>query len=226
MHVLIIEDEAKIAQILVDYFEREGFTCSTLDHGSTAVAHIKATPPDFIVLDLMLPGKDGISICREVRQFSQVPILMLTAKGDEIDRLLGLQLGADDYVCKPFSPREVVTRAKTIMRRVQGATPPDKASHSYKDISVYTDRHVCLVQDTPIDLTPVEFRLLCTLVASPERVFSRNQLMVAAYDDGRIVSDRTIDSHVKNLRKKLALHTREAMLHAIYGVGYKLTQAI
>ena len=171
----------------------------------------------------MLPGKDGISICREVRQFSQVPILMLTAKGDEIDRLLGLQLGADDYVCKPFSPREVVTRVKTIMRRVQGSRAPNEPSYSYKGISIYTTQYVCMVQGMALDLTPVEFRLLCTLISSPERVFTRNQLMTASYTDGRVVSDRTVDSHLKNLRKKLSDHMQDELIHSIYGVGYKLS---
>ena len=225
MQVLIIEDEVKIAQILVEYFERDGFTCAVLHDGTNAVQTIRTQAPDFVVLDVMLPGKSGIAICTEVRRFSQVPILMLTARVDESDRLLGLELGADDYVCKPFSPREVVARVKTIMRRAQPTTAPEMPlapTHAYRGVSVFVDRYVCLVGAAEIDLTPVEFRLLTAMIAAPQRVFSRDQLMNAAYDDDRIVSERTIDSHLSNMRRKLAAQVGEDLIRPVYGVGYKL----
>jgi two-component system response regulator BaeR len=229
VQILIIEDEVKIAQVLVEYFERDGFTCAVLHDGTDAVQTIRAQAPDFVVLDVMLPGKDGITICTEVRQFSTVPILMLTARVDESDRLLGLELGADDYVCKPFSPREVVARVKTIMRRAQTSAQPTTApemtrapTHVYRGVSVFFDRYVCLVGEAEIDLTPVEFRLLAAMIAAPQRVFSRDQLMNAAYDDDRIVSRRTIDSHLSNMRRKLAAQVGEDLIRPVYGVGYKL----
>jgi two-component system response regulator BaeR len=222
--VMVVEDEPKIAQLLVDYLQREGFQVTVLNEGTNAVEMIREREPDFLILDLMLPGKDGLTICREVRQFSNLPIMMLTAKVDEIDRLIGLELGADDYVCKPFSPREVVARVRTILRRLQ--QPPAAASDqelSYRDVTLYLDRYECIVQGQRIDLTPVEFKMLRGFMAQPGRVFSRDQLMDISYPDKRIVSDRTIDTHVKNLRKKLALSvSEEELIHSIYGVGYKI----
>jgi two-component system response regulator BaeR len=159
-----------------------------------------------------------------VRQFSQLPIMMLTAKVDEIDRLIGLELGADDYVCKPFSPREVVARVRSITRRLQqqpAVTTDNKLS--YRDVTLFLDRYECIVQGQRIELTPVEFKMLRGFMSQPGRVFSRDQIMDSSYPDGRIVSDRTIDTHVKNLRKKLAqTANEEELIHSIYGVGYKI----
>lgn len=222
--ILVIEDEAKIASLLVDYLKRDGFQVSVLDEGSEAVEIIKARNPDCVILDLMLPGKDGLSICREVRQFSDLPILMLTAKVDEIDRLVGLQIGADDYVCKPFSTREVVARVRNLLRRVQRqrAQPPETALE-YGGVSLYLDRFACHIEDQRVELTPVEFRLLWTLISQPGRVFSRDSLMRMGYTDERIVNDRTIDTHIKNLRKKLSISTQTAgLIQAVYGIGYKI----
>jgi len=225
-YILIVEDEVKIAQILVDYLKNAGFKVDVLASGKSAVETIQQSSPDFVILDLMLPEKDGMTICREVRQFSNVPIMMLTARVDEIDRLMGLEIGADDYVCKPFLPREVVARVKTILRRV---TPGPVSSEtkgsqlSYRSISLRPDKYLCLVMDERIELTPVEFRLLQIMVSQPGRVFSRDNLMEASYPDGRVVSDRTVDSHVKNLRKKvLAVAGSEDLIHSVYGVGYKV----
>lgn len=222
--ILVVEDEPKIAQLLVDYLQRDGFTVSVLSEGTHAVEIIKERAPGFLILDLMLPGKDGLTICREVRQFSNMPIMILTAKVDEIDRLLGLELGADDYVCKPFSPREVVARVRTIARRLQ--QPSTVASDNkliYRDVTLYMDRYECLVNGQRIELTPVEFKMLHGFMSQPGRVFSRDQLMDISYTDERVVSDRTIDTHVKNLRKKLALYVDgEELIHSIYGIGYKI----
>jgi two-component system response regulator BaeR len=224
LKVLVVEDEPKIAQLLVDYLERDGFHVTVLSEGTHAVETIKENEPGFLILDLMLPGKDGITICREVRQFSNLPIMMLTAKVDEIDRLIGLELGADDYVCKPFSPREVVARVRTIVRRLQ--QQPEAVTDkelSYRDITLYLDRYECIAWGQRIELTPVEFKMLRGFMSQPGRVFSRDQLMDMSYLDERVVSDRTIDTHVKNLRKKLAQPLNpEELIHSIYGVGYKI----
>jgi two-component system response regulator BaeR len=222
--ILVVEDEPKIAQILVDYLQREGFRVTVLDEGTHAVEKVKSLKPTFLILDLMLPGKDGLAICREVRQFSNLPIMMLTAKVDEIDRLLGLELGADDYVCKPFSPREVVARIRTILRRVEAKPEqPSENQLTYGEIGLSLDRFECTVGDQRIDLTPVEFKILQGFMSRPGHVFSRDRLMDMAYADERVVSDRTIDTHVKNLRRKLAqgLDGKE-VIHSIYGVGYKI----
>ena len=224
MKILIVEDEPKIAQLLGDYLEREGYDVSILNEGSLAVEVIRDSAPGFVILDLMLPGKDGLTICREVRQFSQLPIMLLTAKVDEIDRLLGLELGADDYVCKPFSPREVVARVKTILRRTTSKPEvADEERLSYRGITLHLDRFQCTVGEQLVELTPIEFRLLQALMSRPGHVFSRDRLMSLGYTDGRVVSDRTIDTHIKNLRKKLLLAVQnEDLLHSIYGVGYKI----
>lgn len=222
--VMVVEDEPKIAQLLVDYLQGDGFSVTVLSEGTHAVETIRASEPGFLILDLMLPGKDGLAICREVRQFSNLPIMMLTAKVDEIDRLIGLELGADDYVCKPFSPREVVARVRSIRRRLQHQ-PADESDNelNYREITLYLDRYECVGRGQRIELTPVEFKLLRGLMSQPGRVFSRDQLMDISYPDKRVVSDRTIDSHVKNLRKKIAQSVNEQeLIHSIYGVGYKM----
>ena len=169
----------------------------------------------------MLPGKDGLSVCRELRERSTVPIIMITARVEEIDRLLGLELGADDYVCKPFSPREIVARVKAILRRIDlNAAMP---ANAYPGLIVDIDKFKATLDGEALDLTPVEFRLLSMLAGAPGRVFSRDQLMNEIYLDGRVVSDRTVDSHIKNLRQKITKSgERDDLIHSIYGVGYKL----
>lgn len=222
--IIVVEDEPKIAQILKDYLENDGYRVTVLEDGTQALEVIKAHDPAFVILDIMLPGKDGLTICKELRQFSQVPIMMLTAKIDEIDRLLGLELGADDYVCKPFMPREVVARVRTILRRVQG--PPVNSNNNevnYRHVKLELDRHRCIVDGEIIELTPVEFRALQTLMSHPGRVFSRDSLMDLCYPDRRVVSHRTIDTHIKNLRGKLARSSAsDELIHSIYGIGYKI----
>lgn len=222
--VLIVEDEPKIAQILVDFLSKDGFKTKVLHDGINAVETIKDTNPDFVLLDIMLPNKDGLTICKEVRLFSDVPILMLTARVEEIDRLMGLGFGADDYVCKPFSAREVVARVQTILRRVQqNGRQAQQNIVEYKSVELNLEKHICLVSQQVVNLTPVEFRLLAALMKKPGVVFSRDQLMGACYDDSRIVSARTIDSHMKNLRHKLTIaNPDEEVLQAVYGVGYKV----
>ncbi len=223
--ILIIEDELKIARLLEEFLQAEGFSVHLHADGASAAKVALTRKPTLIILDLMLPGKDGLSVCREIRNLSNVPIIMLTARVDEIDRLLGLELGADDYICKPFSPREVVARVRTILRRTRDyQQAPDPEVLQYRHLRVYPQQFKCLAADTEVDLTPVEFRMLATLMSSPGRVYSREKLMEEAYSDYRVVSDRTIDSHIKNLRRKLTVSSDSTpdLLKSIYGVGYKL----
>ncbi|MCL1068346.1 response regulator [Shewanella olleyana] len=223
MKVLIVEDEPKIAQVLVDFLSLEGFDSQVLHDGLNAVETIKQGHVDFVILDLMLPHKDGLTICKEVRQFSNIPLLMLTARVEEIDRLIGLEIGADDYVCKPFSAREVVARVKTILRRIETTPLTNEDEIAYKHLLINIQRFKCNVSSVEVDLTPVEFRLLHTMLKRPGVVHSRDSLMQVCYVDDRVVSSRTIDSHIKNLRSKLTVNSTQGnLLHSIYGVGYKV----
>lgn len=222
--VLIVEDEPKLAALLNDYLVKSYYKCHCLYEGTDAVEWIKEHKPDMLLLDLMLPGKDGLQICREVRMFSQVPIIMLTARIEEIDRLMGLELGADDYMCKPYSPREVVARINAIFRRMEYAANEQlNCAQNYRGVSIDELRFSCSVDEQEIELTPVEMRLLIRMLQKPGQVFNRAQLMEIIYTDQRVVSDRTIDSHIKNLRAKLnGAAQRGDLIHSIYGVGYKL----
>ena len=219
--ILIVEDEPKLSRLLADYLTQAGFTPHILDDGREVEPWVREHSPELILLDLMLPGKDGMSVCRDLRAFTHVPIIMVTARVEEIDRLLGLELGADDYICKPFSPREVVARVKALLRRVELDTV--RTEQAQGGIQLDLERFEASVDGTPLTLTPVEFRLLAALNAHPGRVYSRDQLLDALYDDHRVVTDRTVDSHIKKLRKKLeqAAPERE-LIRSVYGVGYKL----
>jgi len=219
-HVLIIEDEVKIANLLDDYLQASHFNTQIFNDGTDVVDWVKHNSADLILLDLMLPGKDGITICREIRQFSNLPIIMITAKVEEIDRILGLEIGADDYICKPFSPREVIARIKVIFRRMEFDNV--KSQLSDNRLQLDDEKFEAIYQQNKLGLTPVEFRLLFTLHESPCKVFSRDQLMTLCYNDNRIVTDRTIDSHIKNVRKKLQnAGAAQEIIHSVYGVGYK-----
>lgn len=217
--ICIVEDEPKIAAVLSDYLRAAGFDSLTIHDGAAAVAAIRDYQPDLVLLDLMLPGRDGLDICRELRQDSRLPVIMLTARVEEIDRLLGLELGADDYICKPFSPREVVARVKAVLRRTQ---PEQTAPAQDNPLKVDADAHRAWLDGQELDLTPVEFRLLRTLASAPGRIFSRDQLLDHLYDDHRVVTDRTVDSHIKNLRRKLEAIREGDTIRSIYGVGYRL----
>lgn len=221
--ILIVEDEEKLARLLADYLVAASFSADYLGDGRDVVPWVKANAPDLIILDVMLPGRDGLSICREIRSFSRVPIIMATARVEEIDRLLGLELGADDYICKPYSPREVVARVKAVLRRMQPVGPDVPTGDSLiLDKAGFRVRS----QAGETELTAVEFHLFATLYGDPGRIFSRGQLMDRIYDDQRIVSDRTIDSHIKKLRKKLAeLRPDEELIHSVYGAGYRYEPA-
>jgi len=204
---------------LRDYLLASAYSVEILYEGSQVVERVRQKPPTLMLLDLMLPGKDGLEICKEVRQFSDLPIMMVTAKIEEIDRLLGLELGADDYICKPYSPREVVARVKAVLRRVHTAPDQQPATERLKvdlpALKVTVDGQDC-------DLTLVEFQLFSLLYKEPGRIYSRDQIMSQVYNDYRVVSDRTIDSHVKKLRKKLQVLLNDTeVIYSVYGAGYK-----
>ncbi|MBD9578350.1 response regulator [Pseudomonas sp. PDM23] len=214
--ILLVEDEPKLAALVGDYLRAAGFEVEHIADGLEVVPAIRQKHYDLMLLDLMLPGRDGLDICRELRGFSRLPIIMMTARVDEIDRLLGLELGADDYICKPFSPRELVARVKAVLRR----TGTHASSFGLElDARTFHARY----QGIALDLTPVEFRMLAALAARPGQVLSRDQLMNHIYQDHRVVADRTVDSHVKNLRRKLTAITPAVdPIRSVYGVGYSL----
>lgn len=215
--VLVVEDDAKIAQLLLDYLRSDGFDAESVADGQLALRRIEQSPPVVVILDLMLPGLDGIGVCRAVRAFSDVPILMLTARVDELDRLLGLDTGADDYVCKPFSPREVLARVRSLLRRAQGRVMVCALPWTIDENGLRI-----AWRGQWLALTALEFRMLRLLLSQPGRVFSRAQLLDTVHSEQRDVSDRAIDSHIKNLRRKI--QTAEPgcdCIASVYGVGYR-----
>ncbi|MCE0489439.1 two-component system response regulator BaeR [Pantoea sp. Mb-10] len=217
--ILVVEDEPKLAQLMMDYLQASNYRTHHIADGSEVLNYVQNTPPDLMLLDLMLPGRDGLTLCREIRRFSELPIIMVTARTEEIDRLLGLEIGADDYICKPFSPREVVARVKTILRRVRRS--PEEAQLT-SPLIIDEGRFQASWREQALELTPAEFRLLKTLALEPGKVFSREQLLNHLYDDYRVVTDRTIDSHIKNLRRKLEnLDADQPFIRAVYGMGYR-----
>jgi len=223
-HILIVEDEEKIARLLADYLAKAGYQTTIMLDGNDVVATVKIQHFDLILLDLMLPGKDGLTICREIQEFSKIAIIMVTAKVDEIDRLLGLGLGADDYICKPFSPREVVARVKTVLKRITPISYVDPTEQKEaKILELNIENYQVKVHQQPVELTAIEFNLLNILASTPGRIYSRSQLIDMVYQDNRIVSERTIDSHIKKLRKKLnVIKTENELVQSVYSVGYKL----
>jgi two-component system response regulator BaeR len=218
--ILVVEDDARIAQLLLDYLRNDGHQAQALADGQQALSEIRQSPPDLLILDLMLPGLDGVSLCRAVRCFSDLPILMVTARVDEVDRLLGLDTGADDYVCKPFSPREVMARVKALLRRAEGRVATMQRPWTIDDQGLRI-----AWRDRWLPLTPLEFRMLRLLLSRPGRVFSRAQLLDSVHGDIRDVSDRAIDTHVKNLRRKVqAVDPGADCIASVYGVGYRFDQ--
>jgi two-component system, OmpR family, response regulator BaeR len=215
--ILIVEDEEKLAGLLRDYLVQEGFEVAVLHRGDQVEEWVRTHDTDLVLLDLMLPGKNGLDVCKALRASTDVSIIMVTARVDEIDRLLGLELGADDYICKPFSPREVVARVKAVLRRIKRTDMTQEGGLMLDEAG-----HKATLAGRDLSLTVVEFELLKVLVAHPGRIYTREQLMDLMYRDQRVVSDRTVDSHVKKIRKKLsdALPDRE-VLHSVYGLGYK-----
>jgi len=214
--ILIVEDEPKLAALLRDYLQQTGYETDIIDRGDAVIPALQSDLPDLMLLDIMLPGRDGMDILRELRSFSQLPVIMVTAKVEEIDRLLGLELGADDYICKPYSPREVVARVKAVLRRQE----PHQSTNS--PLSLDEARFEAQLNGELLKLTRTEFKLLKRLTEHPGHVYSRDQLMDEIYDDNRVVTTRTVDSHIKNLRKKmLDAFPEQELIQSVYGVGYK-----
>ncbi|MDC8771058.1 response regulator [Roseateles albus] len=231
--ILVVEDEPKLAAVLCDYLHAAGYVCEWLADGREALQRVQDSSqakPAAMLLDLMLPGLDGLEVCRGVRLLSDLPIVIISARVDELDRLLGLELGADDYVCKPFSPREVVARVRALLRRADGRlTPAGQQGPAQPLIGGFTVDEAgqrLAWEGQVLHLTPVEFKLLRLLLSQPGRVFERSQLLDAIHEDFRDVSDRVVDSHVKNIRRKLAaLQPPQDCISAVYGVGYRFDPA-
>jgi two-component system response regulator BaeR len=216
-HIVIVEDEPELASLVADYIRADGHTATVFHDGAIALDAIADEQADLLVLDLMLPGVDGLTICKTVRATSNVPIIMVTARVEEVDRLLGLDAGADDYLCKPFSPRELVARIRAILRRAGKGAPA-----ATRAIEVDGGARRVRVHGTALDLTPTEFAILSAMASHPGQVFSRAKLLDIASGDSLDVTDRAIDSHIKNLRRKLAAAAPGVdAIHSIYGLGYR-----
>jgi two-component system, OmpR family, response regulator BaeR len=223
--VLVVEDEAKLAALLVDYLRANGYAPRVVADGPAALAAFAEDEPAIVLLDLNLPGLDGVEVCRSIRRDSAVPIIMLTARVEEIDRVIGLEIGADDYLCKPYSPREVVARVRALLRRAEGRLPGAAQAQRTGGGGFVLDEagQRAWWQQRSLPLTPIEWRLLRTLLQQPGRVFARAQLLDAIHADFRDVSDRAVDSHIKNLRRKLqAAVPGHETIATVYGVGYRL----
>ena len=216
--IAIIEDEPRIASLLADYLRHAGMEPAVFHDASSALDSLQREPADAILLDLMLPDMDGMDVCREIRRFSTAPVLMVTARVDEVDRLLGLEVGADDYICKPFSPKEVVARVRAALRRARLSFTQD----GLNGLSLDENRYEARYQGAAAQLTVVEFGLLRSLLGHPGHIRSRAQLIDSAYNDHRVVSDRTVDSHIRKLRKKLAeAFPGMSFIESVYGAGYR-----
>ncbi|MBJ6624606.1 response regulator transcription factor [Streptomyces griseoincarnatus] len=224
-YVLVAEDDEKQAELIRRYLVHAGYAVTVVHDGPTALDMAAHRPPDLLVLDWMLPGLDGLEICRRIRATGDMPLLMLTARSTEDDLLLGLDMGADDYMTKPFRPRELVARIRTLLRRTRQRERAEDVLLEAGPLTVAPDRHEVSVNGRPVNCTPSEFRLLSTLVAAPERVFTRAQLLHCIADHGRAVTERTVDMHMVNLRKKIEISPRRPeLLLTVHGVGYKLSR--
>ncbi|KZX98230.1 DNA-binding response regulator [Sulfitobacter sp. HI0082] len=217
--ILIVEDEIALAEVVRDYLLVERMHVDMLTSGAGAVELIQAKQYDLVILDLMLPEVDGLTICRELRKASDVPIIMTTAKVEEIDRLLGLEMGADDYLCKPYSPRELVARVRAVLRRRPLGRPAENPATNDRLI-IDAGRWQATLDGSQLDLTRREFSLLQALASRPGRVFSRDQLLSLAFPNDTEVFDRTIDSHIRNIRRKIASVSTWDPIRSVYGVGY------
>ncbi len=228
MHkILIVDDDAHIRDVVNFALTQAGFATEQAPDGMQALACIKLTKPDLMVLDIMMPGIDGIEVCRRVRQNSRIPIVFLSSKEEEVDRILGLELGGDDYIIKPFSPRELVARIRAVLRRVEDTLVASSAKASclrHGDLSLDLEQHKVSWQSSELVLTVTEFGLLYCLLRHPGKVFSRDELMQTAYNFHNVVSDRTIDSHMRRLRAKLKDLGAEP-IETVHGVGYKLKKS-
>ncbi len=224
--ILVVDDELEIVKVVRAYLEQNGFRVLTSADGQQALAIFRHDRPDLVLLDLNLPSLDGLDVCRSIRRESNVPIIMLTARVEETDRLIGLEIGADDYIVKPFSPREVVARVRAVLRR-SIAAPEQPASLSIGDLKIDLDKHEVYLQTRLIDLTPSEFNILHAMAAQPGRAFSRMDLLDAAQGEAYEGYERTIDVHIKNLRQKLGEDPRNpSFILTVYGIGYKFSDKV
>ncbi len=223
--VLVVEDEIEIARVVRDYLRNAGFEVIVVGDGGSAVASVRSAKPDLLVLDLGLPGRDGLDVAREIRRWSDTPIVMLTARGDETDRIVGLEIGADDYVVKPFSPKELVARVRAVLRRTRTAARGDEIVRA-GDVEIDTAKMRVSVGGTQVDLTPTEFQLLATLAREPGRVFTRSQLLDAVHGVALESYERAIDAHVKNIRRKIEpTPGSPRYVVTVHGVGYRFADA-
>ncbi|MCZ7683768.1 MAG: response regulator transcription factor [Sandaracinaceae bacterium] len=226
--VLVVDDEVRIREVVQYALEREGFRVSAVEDGAKAVDTLARGGFDLVVLDVMMPGADGLEVCRRVRATSKVPILFLSARADEIDRVLGLELGGDDYLVKPFSPRELVARVRAVLRRIEAKDEPAEPKRKklvHGKITVDPERHEVFWVDAPITLTPTELGLLAALLERPGIVLSRGQLMQRAYSYDNLVTERTIDTHVRRIRAKFRAAGGDDPIATVHGVGYKAAEA-
>ena len=221
--ILIVEDQENIAEVLIAYCQQQGYATEYFNNGKGVVDYVKHHHLDLILLDLMLPEVDGITLCREIRVFSNVPIIMLTAKSEEIDRLRGLNLGADDYICKPFSPKEVISRIQAVLRRIE---PPKTQVIHHSGFELHKADYIAFLKGNDIGFTAIEFKIFLLFISQVGRVFTREDIINNIYNQSLDMSDRNIDTHIKNIRKKIS--EIEAGLNpiiSVYGVGYKFRQA-
>jgi two-component system alkaline phosphatase synthesis response regulator PhoP len=222
--ILIVEDELDLVHVLRDYLEQAGFQVEAVSNGTAALSIIQHRDPDLVLLDLNLPGMDGLDVARELRRFSQVPVIMITARVDETDKLIGLELGADDYITKPFSPREVVARVRAVLRRSQLAPTRQETIRTGR-IVIDRARHRVEVAGERIDLTPTEFELLAVMASQPGRAFTRMQLLEATQGEAYEGYERTIDAHIKNIRAKIEPEPRTpTYIETVFGIGYRLNE--
>lgn len=224
--ILIVEDEPELVRILRSYLEQAGFSVITAGRGDSGLSSWESKRPDLVILDLSLPGRDGLDVAREIRRKSDTPIIMVTARVEETDRLIGLELGADDYITKPFSPREVVARVRAVLRRA-GAVPTAPHLIRFGDLEVDLDAHAVSRSGMEMDLTPTEFNLLSVLAGQPGRVFSRLQLLESAQGTAYEGYERTVDAHIKNLRAKIEPDPKNPKyIETVFGIGYRMSREI
>ncbi len=221
--ILIVDDEQHIRDVIEFALKQNGFNVVQADDGRAALESVRLNSPDLIVLDILMPEMSGTDVCREIRKSSNIPIVFLSSKDEELDKILGLELGGDDYLTKPFSPRELVARIKAVLRRTTTTKPPDTGQLKHGHLHMDAKSHQVWWKDHTITLTVTEFGMLRTLLSRPDQVFSRDALMDNGYELHKVVSDRTIDSHIRRLRQKFQVHNAN-IIKTVHGVGYKLGQ--
>jgi DNA-binding response OmpR family regulator len=221
--ILVVDDEPKVIRLTRDYLEKNGFRVVTAAEGQSALTTARHKKPDLIILDLMLPGMDGREVCRILRRESDVPVIMLTALGEEIDQVTGLEIGADDYITKPFSPRALVARVRALLRRSKGRVKPPSVIRA-GGLEIDSEKHSLTFNGRPIKLTPNEFKLLQMLASRPGQTLTREQLLDDLHG-GASSFDRSVDSHIKNLRRKLETASGQSLIETVYGIGYRFTES-